>query len=212
MDLRLENKVALVTDRRPESALPSLQDSRQKAYASVNGRSEKRVQDSIWAILERHLEAKQEPLAANLATAEAAEQTVSRFPAVDILINNLGVYGPKPFETLTDEDWLKIIETNFLSGVRLPRRYLPKVKEAAAAVSVTSRRLPAFGADGKAAGGMAPGVDFLELPDIDLGVNGGRLKLLVAEQLLDISDVGPAFEHERGAGVPEHASCHGVAS
>ena len=49
---------------------------------------------------------------------------------MDILVNNLGVYGPKPFEALTDEDWLRIIETNFLSGVRLSRHYLPKMKEA----------------------------------------------------------------------------------
>jgi NAD(P)-dependent dehydrogenase (short-subunit alcohol dehydrogenase family) len=46
------------------------------------------------------------------------------------LVNNLGIYGPKPFEALTDEDWLQIIETNFMSGVRLSRHYLPKMKEA----------------------------------------------------------------------------------
>ncbi len=49
---------------------------------------------------------------------------------MDILVNNLGIYGPKPFEELTDADWSSIIETNFLSGVRLSRYYLPKMKEA----------------------------------------------------------------------------------
>jgi len=47
---------------------------------------------------------------------------------VDILVNNLGVYEPKPFEEITDEDWRAIIETNFMSGVRLSRHYLPRMR------------------------------------------------------------------------------------
>jgi hypothetical protein len=104
MDLRLENKVAL--DRRPESALPSLQDLRQKAHASLSAAARKSVFKIPCGLFSSGIrKAKLEPLAADLATAEAAEQTVSRFPAVDILINNLGVYGPKPFDALTDEYW-----------------------------------------------------------------------------------------------------------
>lgn len=49
---------------------------------------------------------------------------------------------------------------------------------------------------------MATGVDFLQLADAHFGVNGGRLQLLVSEQLLDVTDVRPAFEHVRGARVP----------
>ena len=46
-------------------------------------------------------------------------------------------------------------------------------------------------------------MDFLQLFDADLGVNGGGVELLMPQQLLDIADVRPAFEHVRGAGVPE---------
>jgi NAD(P)-dependent dehydrogenase (short-subunit alcohol dehydrogenase family) len=49
---------------------------------------------------------------------------------VDILINNLGVYEPRPFEEISDADWHRIIETNFMSGVRLSRQYLPRMKAA----------------------------------------------------------------------------------
>ncbi len=45
-------------------------------------------------------------------------------------MNNLGVFEPKPFESITDADWTSIIETNFLSGVRLSRQWLPRMKEA----------------------------------------------------------------------------------
>ena len=49
----------------------------------------------------------------------------SAFPEIDVLVNNVGTYEPKPFEKITDEDWQKIIETNFFSGLRLSRAYLP---------------------------------------------------------------------------------------
>src|SRR5207237_1400230 len=68
--------------------------------------------------------------AANLADAEAAIEAARRFPSVDILANNLGVYEPKPFEQISDDDWHAIIDTNFMSGVRLSRHYLPRMKAA----------------------------------------------------------------------------------
>jgi NAD(P)-dependent dehydrogenase (short-subunit alcohol dehydrogenase family) len=44
-------------------------------------------------------------------------------------VNNLGIYEPKPFEQITDADWMRFIETNFMSGVRLCRHYLPRMRE-----------------------------------------------------------------------------------
>src|SRR5205809_2015322 len=51
-------------------------------------------------------------------------------PNVVILVNNLGVYEVRDFEQITDAEWLAIIETNFLSGVRLSRHHLPRMKMA----------------------------------------------------------------------------------
>jgi len=51
-----------------------------------------------------------------------------RLPQVDILVNNLVVYDTKPFEAISDHEWHGIIETNFMSGVRLSRHYLPEMK------------------------------------------------------------------------------------
>jgi NAD(P)-dependent dehydrogenase (short-subunit alcohol dehydrogenase family) len=131
MNLHLEDKVALVTGSTAGIGFAIAAGlAAEGAQVIVNGRSDKRVQDAVSAILEQHPEAKLEPLVADLATAEGAEKTTTRFPAVNILVNSLGVYGPRPFEALTDDDWLKIIETNFLSGVRLSRYYLPRMREA----------------------------------------------------------------------------------
>ena len=49
---------------------------------------------------------------------------------MDILVNNLGMYEHRPFEEISDADWQAIIETNFMSGVRLSRHYLPAMKAA----------------------------------------------------------------------------------
>jgi NAD(P)-dependent dehydrogenase (short-subunit alcohol dehydrogenase family) len=131
MNLHLEDKIALVTGSTAGIGFAIANGlAAEGARVIVNGRSEKRVEDALSAILKQHPKARLEPLPADLATAEAAEKTASLFPAVDILVNNLGVYWPRPFEALTDGDWLKIIETNFLSGVRLSRCYLSKMKAA----------------------------------------------------------------------------------
>jgi NAD(P)-dependent dehydrogenase (short-subunit alcohol dehydrogenase family) len=41
---------------------------------------------------------------------------------------NLGIYGPKAFEQITDEDWSRFFEINVLSGVRLSRAYVSGMK------------------------------------------------------------------------------------
>ena len=63
-------------------------------------------------------------------TAAAAEALVARFPAIEILVNNLGIFEPKPFEEIPDDDWRRFFDVNVLSGVRLARLYLPAMKRA----------------------------------------------------------------------------------
>jgi len=66
-------------------------------------------------------------LAADLGSREGVALAIERFPAVDILINNLGIFEPKPFHEITDEDWFRFFEINIMSGVRLSRHYLPRM-------------------------------------------------------------------------------------
>ena len=53
---------------------------------------------------------------------------------------------------------------------------------------------------------MAAGVNFLQLPDADFGVNGGGVEFLMAEQLLDEADVRPVLQHVRGTGVAKRVT------
>jgi NAD(P)-dependent dehydrogenase (short-subunit alcohol dehydrogenase family) len=129
MDLQLSGKLALVTGSTAGIGFAIAKMlAGEGARVIVNGRTETRVTDAARQILEAHPNAQLESAALDLAKAETVPDLIARFPEVDILINNLGVYEPKPFEEISDDDWRAVIETNFMSGVRLCRHYLPKMR------------------------------------------------------------------------------------
>src|SRR5437879_6438284 len=99
------------------------------ARVIVNGRTEARVREAMASIRADIPSAKLEALALDLSKADAAAETTERHPNLDVLVNNLGVYQVQAFEQITDAEWVGIIETNFLSGVRLSRHYLPRMKK-----------------------------------------------------------------------------------
>jgi NAD(P)-dependent dehydrogenase (short-subunit alcohol dehydrogenase family) len=131
MDLQLKGKLALVTGSTAGIGLGIAKAlAGEGARVIVNGRTEGRVKAAVDEIRRAHPSAQVDSFAGNLAEAGTATSLVTRFPAIDILVNNLGVYQVKPFEQVTDGDWNSIIETNFMSGVRLSRAWLPKMKAA----------------------------------------------------------------------------------
>jgi NAD(P)-dependent dehydrogenase (short-subunit alcohol dehydrogenase family) len=128
MHLQLDGKLSLVTGSTAgigyaiAEALAS-----EGARVVVNGRTQQRVDRAVSAI--RKSTGKEvEGLAADLGTAKGCAAAIAKFPHVDILVNNLGIFEPKVFEQITDEDWLHIFEVNVLSGVRLSRHYLPAMR------------------------------------------------------------------------------------
>ena len=68
--------------------------------------------------------------AGDLGRRRRGRGAVRRHPEIDILVNNLGIFEPKPFEEIPDADWLRFFEVNVLSGVRLARLYLPGMRRA----------------------------------------------------------------------------------
>lgn len=64
-------------------------------------------------------------IAADLSTAEGVAGLVKQLPEVDILVNNMGIFEPRPFEVIPDADRARSFEADVMSGVRLARRYLP---------------------------------------------------------------------------------------
>jgi len=129
VNLQLENKLALVSGSTAGIGFAIAKAlAAEGAQVIINGRTEQRVNGAISSLRAKLPSARLEALAMDLSSAEAVAETVRRFPAVDILINNLGTYEPKPFEEITDGDWSAILETNFMSGLRLSRHYLSRMK------------------------------------------------------------------------------------
>ena len=126
MDLQLTGKTALVTGSTAGIGLAIAQSlAREGARVIVNGRTQARVDTALAGMPKGSL-----GLAGDLGTAAGAADAVERFPDVDILINNLGIFEPKPFEEIPDADWFRFFEINVMSGVRLSRHYLPRMKAA----------------------------------------------------------------------------------
>ena len=130
MNLELDGKRALVTGSTAGIGYAIAEGlAREGADVIVNGRTGERVEQAIKSIRTSHPRAKVEGLAADLGNADGVRGAVERLPDVDILVNNLATFDPKPFEQIPDEDWFRFFEVNVMSGVRLSRNYLPGMKK-----------------------------------------------------------------------------------
>jgi NAD(P)-dependent dehydrogenase (short-subunit alcohol dehydrogenase family) len=94
------------------------------ASVVVNGRTQSRVDAAIAAIAKALPDGKLRGIAADVSTAAGCEALVAALPDADILINNAGIFEPKDFFDIPDEDWTRFFEVNLMSGVRLSRAYL----------------------------------------------------------------------------------------
>ncbi len=126
MDLQLNDKRALVTGSTAGIGLAIATGlAREGAAVVVNGRAKQRTEAASDHIRRAVAGAKVSGIAADLATAEGTEALLRQLPAVDILVNNVGIFEPKAFGEIPDSDWRRFFEVNVMSGVRLSRTYLP---------------------------------------------------------------------------------------
>jgi NAD(P)-dependent dehydrogenase (short-subunit alcohol dehydrogenase family) len=130
VDLQLTGKLALVTGSTAGIGLAIATTLvREGARVIINGRSKASV-DAVVASHGSGAVGNLQGFAGDLSVASCAEQLVREYPGVQILVNNLGIFEPKPFEEISDGDWLRFFEVNVLSGIRLARLVLPSMKRA----------------------------------------------------------------------------------
>jgi len=126
MNYQLENKVCLVTGSTAGIGLAiATALAGEGAQVIINGRTDDRVAEAIEQIQAKHPKAKLHAFAGDFSQVENVTEVDERFQRLDVLVNNVGMYEPKPFGQITDADWQKIIEVNFFSGMRLSRTFLP---------------------------------------------------------------------------------------
>ncbi len=130
MDLQLGGKLAFVSGSTAGIGLAiASRLARENVEVIINGRSEERVGEAIAQIKKDSRDANVRGIGADLGSAKGCSEVVRKLPRVDILVNNVGIFEPKPFEKITDEDWEKFFAVNVMSGVRLSRAYLAAMKE-----------------------------------------------------------------------------------
>jgi len=129
MDYQLNGKTALVTGSASGIGYAiALGLAKEGAKVFINGRSQEKLEQALQKIKAQVPDAKVEGIAADFSKVEEVNGLIQALPAVDILINNVGVYGEQPFETTDDDRWMLDYEINVMSGVRLSRHYLAGMK------------------------------------------------------------------------------------
>jgi NAD(P)-dependent dehydrogenase (short-subunit alcohol dehydrogenase family) len=129
MELHLTNKLALVSgSTKGIGHAIAVGLAREGARVILNGRTGRSVEDALASLRKLVPGAKADGFAGNLSDPERIDELVKQFPAVDVLVNNVGIFDPKPFEDISDHDWQHFFDTNVMSGVRLSRAYLPGMK------------------------------------------------------------------------------------
>jgi len=125
VDLRLTDKVVLVTGSTAGIGFATARSlAAEGAHVYVNGRTQERVDAAVATIRSQAATVKVDGIVGDFSSAAGAEAVIAKLPVVDVLVNNVGIFEPKPFTEIPDADWYRFFEINVMSGVRLARHYL----------------------------------------------------------------------------------------
>lgn len=126
MKIDLSGKTAIVTGSTVGIGFAIAQGLAETgANVIVNGRSDASVQKAIGKLTQAVPNARLRGVAADVGTTAGCDALVKAIPAADILVNNVGIFGPQDFFDVADAEWTRFFEVNVMSGVRLSRAYAP---------------------------------------------------------------------------------------
>lgn len=128
MDLGLKNRSVLITGSTKGIGLATAEIFlREGATVWINGRSQSSVDTAVKQLRQAVPQGSLQGVVADVGTEAGVQKVIEAVPAVDVLINNAGIFRPEPFAEISRESWLNMFEVNVLSGARLTQYYLPKM-------------------------------------------------------------------------------------
>lgn len=128
MDLKIKDKIVFVSGSTAGIGFATAHRFLQEgARVVINGRTKDGVDKAVAELKSLVADADVSGIAADFSKADDVSRLISELPEVDILINNAGIFEPKAFADIPDEDWFRFFEVNVMSGIRLSRHYFPKM-------------------------------------------------------------------------------------
>ncbi len=130
MDLQIKGKKALITGSTKGIGFAAAYTLAQEGCAVIlNGRKQEDLDKAVKKIKEEVKAAEVSGVAADITTMAGMEKLTAQVSEVDILVNSLGIFEPKDFEDIPDEDWRRLFEVNVMTGIKTARNYLPAMKK-----------------------------------------------------------------------------------
>lgn len=128
MDLQLQDKTAFVSGSTAGIGYATAKLLlREGATVIINGRSQDSIDKAIAELKSETSNTNVTGIPADFSRKEEVENLINQLPQIDILINNVGIFEPKAFTDIPDEDWFRFFEVNVMSGVRLSRHVFPQM-------------------------------------------------------------------------------------
>ena len=130
MDLQLSDKNAFISGSTTGIGLHTAKALlAEGANVWINGRDDKTVAKAVAELQKTYPDCEVGGIAADFADVDSVKSLIEQLSAIDILINNVGIYSSQAFAEVSDADWQRQLEVNLMSGVRLSRVLLPKMLE-----------------------------------------------------------------------------------
>jgi NAD(P)-dependent dehydrogenase (short-subunit alcohol dehydrogenase family) len=130
MDLQLKDKIVFVSGSTAGIGFAiAKRFLKEGARVVINGRTKESVDKAIIELKSAVAKAGVSGIPADLSKVDEVNALINQLPEVDILINNAGIFEPKPFVDIPDEDWFRFFEVNVMSGIRLSRHYFPRMMQ-----------------------------------------------------------------------------------
>ncbi|HJF53958.1 MAG TPA: SDR family oxidoreductase [Limosilactobacillus coleohominis] len=128
MQLGLNEKTALITgSTKGIGKAIAIEMAKERTNVIINGRQPEVVNAVVKELKEKFPETNPQGAAFDISLADQRQAMFEKFPKVDILVNNMGIFKPMDYFDIDDVTWQRFIDVNFMSGNALAKFYLPKM-------------------------------------------------------------------------------------